>query len=146
MQNTLPVVNGQPLQPTINKIETDQWLPVIQTNLVTKPEYPPLDFRTLKRLSQDLQIRLEALPGIKRVELFGERVRQLELKIDEAALRQHRLTFDEVAQALSSAGQRVPGGELEGRGGTVRVLVDAPYQDIADVYQSSSRGAVTAAY
>jgi HAE1 family hydrophobic/amphiphilic exporter-1 len=135
IQNTLPTVNGQPLQPSVNKIETDQWLPVIQVNLVTEPDYPTLDFRTLKRLSQDLQVRLEALPGIKRVELFGERVRQLELKIDEAALRRHRLTFDDVAQALSTAGQRVPGGELEGRGGTVRVLVDAPYQELADVYQ-----------
>ena len=133
MQNALPVVNGQPLQPFIDPIETDQWLPVIQVNLVNSPDHPPLDFRTLHRLSQDLQNRLETIPSVKRIELFGERNRQLELKVNEAALRQHNITFDEVAQALSTAGQRVPGGELASPTGTIRILLDAPYNEIADI-------------
>ena len=71
---------------------------------------------------------------MKKVELFGERFRQFEVRVDEQALRRHGIGLQDVADALRAAGQEIPGGEVATAGGTRRIVVDAPYAAPADVY------------
>jgi HAE1 family hydrophobic/amphiphilic exporter-1 len=136
VQNQLPTVDGKQLGMYLNKLDTDAWLPVLQVCLVAKDPAKPLASRQLDLLVKDLRDRLELLPGVKRIEVVGERREQFVVELDQTALERHRVTYGEVANALAQAGVAPPAGTIDTAQGERLFRVDARYrtrQDVMDV-------------
>lgn len=136
VQNQLPTVDGKQLGMYLNKLDTDAWLPVMQVCVVAKDPAKPLATRQLDLLVKDLRDRLELLPGIKRIEIVGDRREQFVVELDQAALERHRVTYGEVANALAQAGLAPPAGTIDTAQGERQFRVDARYrtrQDVMDV-------------
>lgn len=133
IQNRLPRVNNQPLQPVFNMLEVDEWLPLVQVNLVSTSETAPLDRRALVLLGKELQNRLDAVPGVKRVQLVGERPEQFEVMLRPAALEAHGLTLAEISQALSEGGGTTPAGTIDTALGERLIRIDGRYRSQEDI-------------
>jgi multidrug efflux pump subunit AcrB len=128
-QNQLPTANGDPLTPIFAKVETDQWLPVIQVGITSADPEKPLGKRQLTILAKELQTRFELLDGVKRVDLWGDEAQQFNIAMDPAALRRTGLTPEQVRTALSTAGSTVPAGSVETPDGERMVRVDGRWRD-----------------
>ncbi len=127
-QNRLPSANGKPLTPIFALVETDQWLPVLQVSVVPDGA-TPVARRQLTLLSKELQTRLEGLPGVKRVDLWGDESEQFVVGLDPVALRRHGVSPGEVVAALQSSGISLPGGVLGTAAGERPLRIDGRFQD-----------------
>lgn len=132
-QNQLPAVNGEPLAPRFEEVETNQWLPVLQVDLFAADPASPLGKRELTLLARELQTRIEQLPGIKRVALWGDEAQQYVVALDPERLRRHGVSLDQVARALQESGISLPAGRLATTAGERLIRVDGRYRTPADV-------------
>ena len=133
IQNRLPTSNGKPLQPTFKKIDVDEWLPLIQVNLVSVDEKAPLDRRALVLLCKELRNHLSRVEGVKEVSLVGYRPEQFDVTIDPAALKRHGLSLEEVTAALRNSGSTIPGGSVDTPLGERIIRIDNRFRSLADV-------------
>lgn len=136
MQSRLPVQNGDRLAPSFNLADVDEWLPVIQVNLVSADESRPLSKRTLILLAKELRLRLEQVSQVKKVLLLGDSAEQYIVSLDPELLEKHRLTIQEVTAAMRKSGQAPPAGTIDTSNGERLIRIDNRYrskQDILDV-------------
>jgi multidrug efflux pump subunit AcrB len=79
----------------------------------------PVDEATLKAVGERVRDELTNIPGISQVELFAARPYEISIEVSEAALREHNLTFDFVAQAVRRSSVDLPGGSIRTDGGEI---------------------------
>jgi len=132
-QNRLPSVNGKPLSPIFAEVETDQWLPVIQVGLLGDGSPQAAGQRQLTLLAQELRVRLEGLPGVKRIDILGDTAEQYDLVLDPARLRAAGTTLTQVADALEAAGIELPAGRLDTEGGEKSVRISSRFREPGDL-------------
>ncbi|MCS6970352.1 MAG: efflux RND transporter permease subunit [Planctomycetota bacterium] len=133
VQPRLPLHDGKPLSPTITRLETDAWLPVIQANLIAEdPER--CDLLRLSQLARALADRAAAIPGMKRVEVEGAPELRAEIVLDPAALQRHAVSVDQVLAALrGSIGGYAAGASAAG--GVAKTVVAAEHpRTLADLW------------
>jgi multidrug efflux pump subunit AcrB len=75
--------------------------------------------RVLKEYGERLRDEIGAIQGITKVELTATRPYEISIEVDEARLREYRLTFDEVANAVRRSSLDIPGGTVRSSGGQV---------------------------
>ena len=83
-------------------------IPIIQVHLAG--DLGPV---VLKRIAQDLQDEIEALPGVLRANLVGGLEREVEVNVDPEALRLYGLSLQNVVDAIADENVTIPGGDLE---------------------------------
>lgn len=129
VQGRLPVVDGKPLQPRFIEITVDEWLPVIQVNLIAADPQTPVAKRDLVLLGRDLRSRLEQIDRVKEVQLLGEEVEQFVVALDPARLERLAVTPAQVAAALQATGGSPPAGSMSGALGERLIRVDGRFRD-----------------
>ena len=98
-------------RPRLRKFDPNQ-VPVIVLGVASRLE--PIALRRL--LENQVQTRLERVPGVAAVDLWGGLDPEIRIEVDPDRLNAHRLTFDQVIQAVREANVVVPAGEIdEGR-------------------------------
>ena len=133
VQNLLPTVNGDQLSPLFNELDVDEWLPVVQINLVSKDQSAPISKRSLTLLAKDLRTRLQQIGGVKEVLILGNENEQFILSLDGNRLEQHRITLQEVVQAMRQSGTAPPAGTLSTDSGEKLIRVDSRYRNRNDL-------------
>ena len=68
------------------------------------------DEKSLRKLADKTLDELTNIPGITQVEIMGIRKPEIGIEISEQTLREHGLSFDEVAGALRKSSVDIPGG------------------------------------
>jgi len=132
-QNRLPTLDGKPLAPEFSKVDVDEWLPVIQVNLVARDSSRPLSKRALTLLAEELRTRLENVAGVKEVSLMGDEAQQFEVALDPALLRRRGVAPAEVAAALRRGGTAPPGGTVAAAGRERLVRADGRFRSRDDL-------------
>jgi multidrug efflux pump subunit AcrB len=77
------------------------------------------DERTLRVLGQRVRDEIVALPGVSQVSLEYVRPYEIAIEVPEEKLRQHGLTFDQVARAIRRSSLDMPGGSVKTAAGEV---------------------------
>jgi multidrug efflux pump subunit AcrB len=95
--------------------------PLIRRQVINVAVSGAADERTLKDAAERVRDEIAALEGITQVEVSGARRDELSIEVSESALRRHRLTFDEVAEAVRRSSLDLPGGTLKTSGGEIRL-------------------------
>lgn len=78
-----------------------------------------LDDRTRKTLARQVRDDLMLLPGVRKVNLVGDRPFEIAIELSEANLRKYGLSFDEVAQAVRRSSIDLPGGSVKTEAGDI---------------------------
>lgn len=135
IQGKLPIVNGDPLLPTFSKINVDEWLPVIQVNLISENVEKPLSRRSLHLMAKELRAKLDVIDGVKEIKINGEPVEQFILAIDPEKLVKFKLDIVQLTNAIRDSGHAVPVGSIETKTGKHNLRIDQRYRHIEDLYK-----------
>lgn len=69
---------------------------------------------TLRNFAQDyIQPRLERVPGIAKINVFGGREEEMQVVFDEKAVAARKLNIGEIAQALSAGNRNISAGNFD---------------------------------
>ena len=77
------------------------------------------DLATLKRVAEAVRDGLVALPDVSHVEIVNVPPFEIAIEVSETALRRHRTTFDQVADAVRRSSLDVPGGSVHTERGEI---------------------------
>ena len=90
--------------------------------------------RTLLRVAEDLQERLEALEPILEAPLAGHREETIEVIIDPIRLESYNVTAAELLGVVQSNNQLVAAGAIDLPTGSNAVKIDGAFDDPRDIY------------
>ena len=97
-----PAVTGWVVRP----VEVDDVPIVIATLYSTRPEQ--VDDHDLRRIAEELEIELQAVPDTNRTEVVGGRPRAIRVELDPDGLAARRTSVLDVAFALGVSNDRIP--------------------------------------
>ena len=116
------------LPPIIQEITAATDNPVI-----TPIMYGPVPERTLHQEAQQLQRKLESLPGILGADLTGGREEMMEVTIDPVRMQSYGVTPGELAGLIARNNQLVAAGDLQNGQGMFSVKVPGVVQHPQDI-------------
>ncbi|MCR5887772.1 efflux RND transporter permease subunit [Hymenobacter sp. J193] len=123
--NELP--NDLPTPPTVQEVNLSE-LPIMQINLAGN-----LPAAQLKKLADDFQDKIEALPEITRVDIIGALEQQVNVDVDLYKLRAARLGFTDIEGAIARENITISGGSVDVGDQKRAVRVAGQYVNAADI-------------
>ncbi|GAB2948482.1 efflux RND transporter permease subunit [Hymenobacter coalescens] len=123
--NELP--NDLPTPPTVQEVNLSE-LPIMQINLAGN-----LPASQLKKLADDFQDKIEALPEITRVDIIGALEQQVNVDVDLYKLRAARLGFTDIEGAIARENITISGGSVDVGDQKRAVRVAGQYVNAADI-------------
>lgn len=105
-------------EPTFLHIDTHEWLPAVVVNLTGD-----IPQRSLKLYAEELKSQLLSIGNVRNVEISGEYEKEFHVSIDPSKLRRYGITFNQVIQAIESAGTKIPTGRF--KKGDYQFMLDA---------------------
>lgn len=101
-------------EPIVKKIDVEEMGPSVQVVVGWSGEDLgawAIEER-LRSIGASVRARLEQVPGVKKVRIYGERDRELRIKVDPRALEHFDLDIAEVAAAIAARNVNLPAGSL----------------------------------
>jgi HAE1 family hydrophobic/amphiphilic exporter-1 len=114
--------------PVIDKFDVSgfpiMWIPITtQRPQVEASEY----------VKEHIKPKVETIPGVAGIEIFGKRERQIRIWLDGEAMRARGLTATDVIAALRREHVERPGGLVEGQLIEFAVKTEAEYRSVAEL-------------
>ncbi|SEA12845.1 efflux RND transporter permease subunit [Microbulbifer marinus] len=81
----------------------------------------PVSPHVLKDTALDLRDKLTLLPGVRRVDVWGDRADEVSIEVSELDLRRYNLSFDDVANAVRRSSLDLPAGMVRSDRGDIQV-------------------------
>lgn len=111
---------------------------VSEVNFVDQPimtiavggEYSPAEFT---KLADDLEIEIESLSGISRVEFQGVRTREVTVVVDQSALARFAISINTVVQGIQAANRTLPVGQIENDGVIYNVAFEGDIENAEEI-------------
>jgi multidrug efflux pump subunit AcrB len=94
---------------------------------------PSEDAYSLRRIGEELQARLDGLPGVSRTELIGGAKRQVRVEVDRERLHARGLTLAEVGAAIRRTHATAAVGRFDRMDQSYSVSVGAGYSTLAEL-------------
>lgn len=104
MKNQLP---EECEDPKFLFVDTHWWISVIKVNI-----FGDIPKESQKQLAEKLKAELNAIPGIREIELGGDYINEFHVSLDPEKMREFGVTFAQVTAAVQSAGTRIPTGHF----------------------------------
>ncbi|MCB1772090.1 MAG: efflux RND transporter permease subunit [Gammaproteobacteria bacterium] len=86
-------------------------------------------------LEDNVQTRMESIPGVSEVSVYGGAERQVQVLLDPARLAEHGLTVDDVRRAITARNRDASGGEIESGKRRYLLRTIGRFEDIDDLEQ-----------
>ena len=113
---------------TLNEVNFSEF-PIIIVNLSG-----PVPERTMSRLAQDLQDRLEGLEPVLEAAIAGNREEMVEVVIDPLRLESYNVTAGELVRVVQNNNQLIAAGEVDNAQGTFAVKIASSFEETRDIY------------
>ncbi|MWD29859.1 AcrB/AcrD/AcrF family protein [Aquicoccus sp. SCR17] len=112
----------------INEINFSEF-PIIIVNLTG-----PVPERTMNRVANDLQDRIEGMDAVLEAAIAGKRDEMVEVVIDPLRLESYNITAGELISVVQNNNQLIAAGEVESRQGAFSVKIPSSFDDVRDIY------------
>jgi multidrug efflux pump len=127
VDRSLPDLPDDAEDPILQEINFSDF-PILQVNLAG--EVGPA---VLKQIAEDLQDRVESVPGVLRANLVGGVEREVKVEVDPRRLQLYGLSLDDVIEAVGDENVSIPGGDMKLGGLAYAVRVPGEVEDPLDV-------------
>lgn len=114
-------------EPIVSEIDLSEF-PILTVNLAAN--YP---LSQLKRVAEDVEDAIEAIPSVLEVDLIGGREREVQVYVDLARLKAYNIAFEDLTKTLTGENQNVPGGSIDVGHMNYLVRVDGQFKDPAEI-------------
>ncbi|MFC6977674.1 efflux RND transporter permease subunit [Microbulbifer taiwanensis] len=81
----------------------------------------PVSQRQLKDTALDMRDKLLLIPGVRQVDVWGDRADEVSIEVSELDLRRYNLSFDDVANAVRRSSLDLPAGMVRSDRGDIQV-------------------------
>ena len=90
--------------------------------------------RTLVRIAQDLQDKIEGLPGVLEADIGGDREEMLEVLVDPYVMESYNITFQDIYNILQNNNRLVAAGAMDTGAGRVVIKVPGVIEEAKDIF------------
>lgn len=113
-------------EPIIQELNFSQ-LPIMTVNVSGS-----IGLVQLKELAEDLQDKIEAIPGVLEVDLLGGLEREVQVNVDPERLQYYNLALDDIIGVIRDENINIPGGTIDI--GRYKYLLRAPGEfEVTDI-------------
>jgi len=123
---------GREVQPKVIDIDFES-APIMLVNLSGPKDFDP---RALKRIAEDVQDELEAIPGVSNTQQFGGREREIHVNVNPDLFNEYGFSIGEIYRAVSNFHSKLPGGSLNTSQFDMQVNNDTKLRGVEDVRQA----------
>ena len=113
--------------PAILEINLSEW-PVVMVAVSGE-----VSERVLKKVAEDLEDRLEEIPGVLEVDVVGAREREIRVEFDPDRMAAYRLSFTEILNLVQKENVNVPGGSIDLGKGKYMLRIPGEFTDPAEI-------------
>jgi multidrug efflux pump subunit AcrB len=92
------------------------------------------------QLAEDLEDAIKNLPGMSKVDLLGDRAREIWVEADPNRLLAQDVSLEDISQAVAASNVQIPGGSIVLGGEDVLVRTAGPLRTVQDVANVLIRG------
>lgn len=119
---------------------------LIQRDVIWIAVFGAASEHALKEVAEKVRDEITRMPGISQAFVRGVRDYEISIEVEENALRNYNMTFDEVVAAVRRGSLDLPGGILRSSSGEILLRVNEEASSAADfgevIVRSSADGAV----
>ncbi|GJQ21897.1 MAG: multidrug ABC transporter [Bacteroidia bacterium] len=107
VNSTIPELPADILDPVVSEINFSEF-PIMYVNIEG-----PLGNARLKKIAEDLQDKIEAVPGVLRADLNGGLQPEVQVNADVYRLNAYQVSLDDIVSAIRAENLSVPGGSID---------------------------------
>ena len=114
-----PIFNGAKVEPNVFALSMSEEMPILNINI--SGDYPN---GKLKEYGEYLEDEIENLPEIKKVDIRGAQIREVEVAVDIYKMMAAKVSFNDVIGAINNGNVTMSAGNLiaSGQRRTIRVI------------------------
>ena len=114
-----PIFNGAKVEPNVFALSMSEEMPILNINI--SGDYP---IGKLKEYGEYLEDEIENLPEIKKVDIRGAQIREVEVAVDIYKMMAAKVSFNDVIGAINNGNITMSAGNLiaSGQRRTIRVI------------------------
>jgi CzcA family heavy metal efflux pump len=94
----------------------------------------PFSLRRLQNLAEDMQDRLESIPGVLEARLTGGLEREIHVEFDLDRVRAYNVPFSNIVASLTNSNVNMPGGSMDIGEGKYLVRVPEDFQHPSEIF------------
>lgn len=137
VNSTRPNLPADILDPIVSEINISEF-PIMFVNVGGQ-----LGLSRLKTIAEDLQEKMEGIPGVLRVDLTGGLQPEVQVNVDIHRLNAYQISFDDIAGAIRAENLSIPGGTIDDGTQTFSVRIPGEfktYRPIEDIVVKIQNG------
>ncbi len=112
------------LEPVVSEINFSEF-PIMFVNVGGN-----VGLARLKKIAEDLQDRIESVPGVLRADLSGGLEPEVQVNVDVYRMNGYQIGFDDVVTAIRNENLSVPGGTIDTKEKNLSIRVPGEFKDV----------------
>jgi CzcA family heavy metal efflux pump len=123
VNSTRPQLPADILDPVVSEINISEF-PIMYVNVGGE-----VGLARLKSVAEDLQDRIEAIPGVLRADITGGLEPEVQVNADVYRLNAYQVSFDDVTNAIRAENLTIPGGTIDTKEKNLTIRVPGEFKD-----------------
>jgi multidrug efflux pump len=112
------------LDPVISEINISEF-PILFVNIGGD-----VGLARLKKIAEDLQDKVEGIPGVLRADISGGLEREVQINVDVHRMNAYRVSFDDVANAIRAENLSIPGGSIDTKEKNLTIRIPGEFKEV----------------
>lgn len=141
LDDATPLLPAEASDPEFDLLEVTAYASILSLRWDAPGE---ANYAVLRRLTEELEQRLRAVPGTREVDTYGDPAEEIAIDIDAAQLATLGLSAEDIATQLAASDAKIAAGQLRGEDGTLLIEVDSELDTVRRIaatpirYQASA--------
>ncbi|MEX2116087.1 MAG: efflux RND transporter permease subunit [Bacteroidota bacterium] len=127
VNSTRPNLPNDILEPVVSEINFSEF-PIMIVNVGG-----PVGLARLKRIAEDMQDQIEAIPGVLRADVSGGLQPEVQVNCDVYRLKAYQIGFEDVVTAIRNENLSIPGGSINDGEKAFTVRVPGEYKEVNQI-------------
>ncbi len=124
VNSTRPELPNDILDPIVSEINFSEF-PIMYANVTG-----PVGLARLKKVAEDLQDKIESIPGVLRADLIGGIEPEVQVNVDVYRLNAYQLGFDDLVNAIRAENLSIPGGTIDDGRTTYTIRIPGEFKKV----------------
>jgi CzcA family heavy metal efflux pump len=124
VNSTRPQLPSDILEPIVSEINFSEF-PIMFVNVGGN-----VGLARLKKIAEDLQEKIEAVPGVLRADLNGGLQPEVQVNVDVYRMNAYQIGFDDIVNAIRNENLSLPGGTIDDKQTTRSVRVPGEFKQV----------------
>lgn len=122
IDDAVPLLPAEASDPEFDLLEVTAYASILSLTWDAPGE---ANYAVLRRLTEELEQQLRAVPGTREVDTYGDPAEEIAIDIDAAQLATLGLSADDIASQLAASDAKIAAGQLRGADGSLLIEVDS---------------------